>query len=86
MEADRQQRYFRRSYLLLHGIPENKKENTDDLALKVFNNKMKIKFTEGDINRLHRLDETKTNNKSRPVIVKLVIYNERKNRGWKGGG
>ena len=35
-----QEQYSRRNCLLIHGIPENKKENTDVLAMEVIDTKM----------------------------------------------
>ena len=42
-ETDRQEQYSRRNRLLIHGIPENKNEDTDVLALEVIETKMEIK-------------------------------------------
>ena len=35
--VEKQEQYSRRSCLLLHGIPEKKQENTDELCIKVIN-------------------------------------------------
>ena len=62
----------------IHGIPENKNENTDVLAMEVIDTKMDIKITHNDIDRKHRIQKPKTNSKLRPVIIKFVRYNDRK--------
>lgn len=62
----------------IHGIPENKNENTDVLAMEVIDTKMDIKITQNDIDRKHRIQKRKTNSKLRPVINKFVRYNDRK--------
>ena len=77
-EADRKKQYPRRNFLLIHGIPENKNENTDVLAMEVIDTQMDIKITENDIDRTHRIGKPKNNGKPRPVIIKFVRYNDRK--------
>ena len=56
----------------IHGIPENKNENTDVLAMEVTDTKIDIKITDNDIDRTHRIGKQKNNGKPRPVIIKLV--------------
>ena len=77
-ETDRQEQYSRRNCLPIHGIPENKNENTNVLAMEVIDTKMDIKITENDIDRTHRIEKPKNNGKPRPVIIKFVRYNDRK--------
>ena len=77
-ETDRQEQYSRKNCLLIHGIPENKNENTDVLAMEVIDTKMDIKITENDIDRTHRIGKPKNNGKPRPIILKFVRYNDRK--------
>ena len=76
-EADRQEQYSRRNFLLIHGIPENKNGNTDVLAMEVIDNNMDINITENDIDRTHRIRKPKNNGKPRLVIIKFVRYNDR---------
>ena len=78
VETDRQEQYSGRNYPLTHGIPENKNENTDDLAMGAIDTKMDIKITANDIDRTHRIGKLKSNGKPRPVIIKFVRYNDRK--------
>ena len=75
---DRQEQYSRRNFLLIHGIPKNKNKNTNVLAMEVVETKMDIKITDNDIDRTHRIGKTKSNGKSKPVIIKFVRYNDRK--------
>ena len=42
--VDRQEQYSRRNCLLVHGIAETNKENTDTLVLKTINEKPEKKF------------------------------------------
>ena len=48
-KKDRQEQYSRMNSLVIHGIPENKNENTDVLAMEVTDTKINIKITENDI-------------------------------------
>ena len=75
-ETDRKEPYSRRNCLLIYGIPENKNENTDVLAMEV--TKTDIKNTGNDIGRTHRIGKPENNVKPRPVIIKFVRYNDRK--------
>ena len=77
-ETEREEQYSRRNCLLIHGISENKNENTDVLAMEVTDNKMDIKITDNDIDRTHRIGKPKNNGKPKPVIIKFIRYNDRK--------
>ena len=76
-EMDRQEQYSRRNCLLIHGLCGSKNENTDLLAMEAIETKMNIKITD-DIDRTHRIGKSKNNSKPRPVIIKFVLYNDRK--------
>ena len=43
--VDKQEQYSRRNCLLLHGLAERKRENTDNLVLETLNEKMHIDLT-----------------------------------------
>ena len=76
---DRQEQYSRRNCLLIHKVAETKGENTDQICIDLINEKLDINLTEKDIDRSHRIGMKKDdNNKSRPIILKLVRYNTRK--------
>ena len=47
----RQEQYLRRNRILIHGITENKEENTDQQAIDFINNNLEIKIDEININR-----------------------------------
>ena len=80
--------HSRRNCLLIHGVDEDNKENTDEKVLKLFNDSLKIKINIKDIDRSHRIGkkqlefgrQTRTSRKkvSRPIIVKFVSYRDRK--------
>lgn len=77
-KADDQEQYSRRNCLLVHGLPETSRENTDDLVISMFKNEMDIEIFSDDIDRSHRIGKKKDDpNKVRPVIVKFTRYNDR---------
>ena len=79
-QVDKQEQYSRCNCLLLPGIPENKNEKTDDLCLAIINELLDLAATEVDIECTHRRGKPRdVGQKSRPIIVKFVRYNNRKN-------
>ena len=75
-KIDRQEQYSRRNCILIHGIAENKEENTDQQAIDFINENLDIKIDEIDIDRSHRIGRyDKTKKKARPIIVKFARYN-----------
>ena len=77
--VEKQRQYSRRNYLLLHRIPEKKQENTDDLCIKAINKHLDLDIKDRDIDRTHRIGNPRnTDVKPRPIIIKLVRYNDRK--------
>ena len=78
-QVDRQEQYSRQNYILIHGITEGNEENTNDLALKIFKEKLDIELTQRDLDRTHRISKNdKRNNRPRPVIVKFIRSNDMK--------
>ena len=78
-EAVEKQQYSRRNCLLLHGIPEKKQKNTDELCIKAINEHLDLVINDRDINRTHRIGNPRNAGENpRPIIIKLVIYNDRK--------
>ena len=67
-QVDKQEQYSRRNCLLLHGIPKNKNEKTDDLYLTTINEHLDLAITEVDIKRTHRIGKPRdVGQKSKPV-------------------
>ena len=62
--------------MLLHGVEENKKENSDSLVTENIKKYTGIELSDFDIDRSHRLGKPKPN-KPRPIIVKFTGYNIR---------
>ena len=73
---DRQVQYSRPNCVLLHGILEGQRENTDDLVLETLNEKMHVDLTFSDLDRSHRIGQKKaSSNKARAVIIKFLSCN-----------
>ena len=78
--ADKQEQYSLRNCLLLHGIPENKNEKTDNLCLATINEHLELVITKADIEHTYIIGKPRdVGQKSRPTIVKFVRYSDRKN-------
>lgn len=63
----------RKKILLLHGIPEEKQEDTSSLVVKIVCKQLKQdSFQTSDINHCHRMGKTPSlGGKPRPILVKL---------------
>ena len=78
LESDRQEQYFKRNCILIHGIAENKEGNTDQQAIDFINDNLGIKLNKIDMDRSHRIGRyDKVKNKARPIIVKFAPYSVR---------
>ena len=78
-QVDWQEQCSRLNCLLIHGITEGNQENTDDLALEIFREKLDIELTQRDLDRTHRIGKNdKRSNRPRPVIVRFILYSDRK--------
>ena len=74
---DRHEQYSRRNCLLIHGVKENQKEDTDEVVIEFFEKKMKEKLSANDIDRSHRLGKRQTGSRPRSVIIKFTRCNVR---------
>ena len=80
---DEQEQYSSRECILLHGIPEprssqeKRKENTDQLFVDEINTRLNEKLTLTDLDRSHRLGKPEGRKGPRPIIVKLLRYNDK---------
>ena len=52
----KQQQYSTCNCLLLHGIPEKKQENTDEMCIKAINEHLDLDINDRDIDRTHRIE------------------------------
>ena len=69
---DRQEQYSRRNCLLIHGIKEEKDENTDNVVIKFIQDDLQEEINIEDLDRMHRIGKA-NNGKSRPIIVKFAM-------------
>ena len=68
---------------MIHGIAENRNENTDQHAIDFINDNLDIKIDEKDIDRSHRIGRyDKVKEKARAIIVKIARYNVRGKVFW----
>ena len=75
---DRQQQYSRRNCVLIHGIPEQKGEETDEQTLKIIIEELGETVEKSDLDRAHRIGAFKEDkSKCRAIIVKFSKYNVR---------
>ena len=72
---DRKEQYSRRNCFLIHGLPESKNENTNELVIDTIKEKMGEEIEKNEIDRSYRLGAPQNNGKSRPIIIKFVRYN-----------
>ena len=88
-EIEDLQQYSRRNCILIHRIPEEREETTDELALGIFNNKLGLDIDFSELDRTHLLgpppvvddgdtDSEKENEREiRPIIAKFLSYRVR---------
>lgn len=71
-QTDNMEMRSRRKILLLHGLPENKNEDTAAVVVKTVVDRLKIPhFSTSDISRCHRMGRISTPDKPRPILFKL---------------
>ena len=74
---DRHEQYSRRNCLLIHGVKENEKEDTDEVVIEFFEKEMEEKLSANDIDRSHRLGKKQTGSRPRSIIITFTRYNVR---------
>lgn len=74
---DQLEQYGRRNCLLLHGVPEKKNEDTDEVFIDTVNEHLGLKIGFRDIGRSHRLGAPREDGSARPIIAKFPRYNVR---------
>ena len=66
------QQYSRRNCLFVHGLKEDQDESTDDLVLKLFNEKLGVAVDISMIDRSHRLEPVRGENNLTKQRMKLL--------------
>ena len=75
--ADEAEQYSRRNCLILTGVPEVQKENTDDIVKDVAQKWLNVQLDTRSIDRSHRLGKKTLHGNPRPIIVKLCNYHDK---------
>ena len=68
------EQYSRRNSVRVFGVPETSTESTDNLVLNVVSDRLGCTMTKADIDRSHRSGKPRSDNKPRPILVKLCSY------------
>lgn len=62
----------RRKMLLLHGVPEEKKQDLPEVIVEIVKKHTELSnFTGGDIRRCHRMGRSSSAHKPRPIVIKF---------------
>ena len=69
--------YNRRNCLIISGIPELKKGDTDQIVIGIAGKWLDIKIDVGKIDHTNRLTVRGSQGMPRPIIVKLCNYHDR---------
>ena len=59
-KMDRQEQYFRRNYVLIHGLKEEKNKSIYDRVLELFREELSGDILLVDLDRTHRIEKKKT--------------------------
>lgn len=77
------EQYSRRNCLLIHGVPETTTEDTTDVVIQLFRDKLKVNIDTSTIDRCHRVGKPHrtvaeaTKQGKRAIIVKFISYQHR---------
>ena len=73
------EQYLRRKSILIHSLPEEKREDTDSLVIETVKEEMVLGILSADIDKTHRIGSPpKQSGKIRHVIDKFVRYDARR--------
>ena len=79
VQVHEQEQYSRWNCLLIHGVGENRNEDTDTLSINIINERLGLDVQPSDIDRTHRIgNKNKARKKGREMIIKFTRYNTRK--------
>ena len=71
---EEQQQYSRRNCLLIHGVPSQKNEDTDQIAIDIIQSHLDIPIEKHELDRSHRFSKPNS-----PIIVKFATHNKKNN-------
>ena len=75
-KQDDLEQYGRRMCLRVFGVPEERNEDTDMIAIDVAK-KINVDLSIQDIDRSHRIGKINAGDRPRPVIIKFISYRKR---------
>ena len=79
VQVDEIEKYYRQNCFLIHGVEENRNEDTDTLSINIINEHLGLDIQPSDIDRTHRIgNKNKARKKGRAIIIKFTRYNTRK--------
>ena len=62
----------------MHGVEEQEQENTDNIVANVIKEHLDTELSVKDLDRSHRICKSNSKSKHRPIIVKFISYNDRR--------
>ena len=74
-QVDQQAQYSLRNWPYFHGIKEEKGESTDSIVINTVKEEMDIEILPNDLDRSHRIGNSKRKKKERSITVKFVRHN-----------
>ena len=81
IQVDEQEQYSRWNCLLIHGVEENRNEDTDTLSINIIKDHLRLDIQSSDIDRTHRIgNKNKVRKKGRAIIIKFTRYDTRNNK------
>ena len=72
-EQDRQEQYSRKSSFRIFGVPEEEKEQIEDVTVKVIKDELEIEMKKEEIDIVHRTGYSR-NGKQHPILVKCLSH------------
>lgn len=76
-DLEESQQYSRRTNVLIHGVEEERNEDTDLIAHELFIEQLGVPIVDRDIARTHRLGR-QAEGITRPIIVRMLSYRQKK--------
>ena len=77
-KSDESEQYSRRNCSLVPGVEEQKQENTENIVLSVIKEHLDIELSVKNLDRSHIIGKRNSKSKRRPIIVKFIGYNNRR--------
>ena len=77
-QGGKQKQYSRQNCLLIHGVEENQKYDTDASSINIINEHLGLDIQLSEIDRTHRIgNKNRARKKGRAIITKFTRYKTR---------